>query len=426
MIVQKRLFFRFAIASALVLGLVLTLVWAMVLREGAMRTLDNEYEVFRASSAWLEAYDATGLPPPDDKVLGFGVYDEGGSAIFRSGSAPEVLLAPIVQAESVYDAARRSLVFQRILGPAGMMGMRGMRNMGRRAQGLGEGQWQAPAEAAGQRRAVWMEYGIGDVVRQRTLLIGSAILATIGLFALYLVLLRLYSRNAELRSAEARNREFVQLGEAARTLVHEIKNPLGIIRIQAASLKRLEGAGAAEKAAARAELIEDEVLRLASLADRIREFLKGGEGEPRDLELGPWLRDFCARYDGSSPEGVAIGAIPTDARVRIDPERLGLALDNLVRNADEAASGSVAIEVARRGKNWEIRVCDRGPGVSTENQARLFEPFFTTKEQGSGIGLALARRVARSAGGELEYRAREGGGAVFALSLPARKTRTVL
>ncbi|HET7838681.1 MAG TPA: HAMP domain-containing sensor histidine kinase, partial [Rectinemataceae bacterium] len=376
-----------------------------------------------------------------------GVYAQDGRALIRSGTAPLSLSSSaVLDAPSLFDIRRSSLVMKRPLGPEipGMPGLRQGRGLGGGMGGmmrplpLNPRPPQAPllGEAANPRpfrpllaapRSLWIEYGLGGFWRERGLLLLGALVATAGALALYLVLFGLYRRNLVLSSREAKNRELLQLGEAAGTLVHEIKNPLGIIRVQAASLRRL----GSPEASAKADAIEEEVVRLAGLADRIRAFLKGGEGQAVDLDLVPWLRDYVARYS-AGPEAaslagacIALCGLPEKAEVRIDPERLGQALDNLVANAREASSNGHLPEISLVRRNghpplWELEVSDRGIGVPPEIEERIFEPFFTTKTQGSGIGLALARRIARAGGGELNYRPREGGGSVFFIQLPAR------
>lgn len=406
----------------------MALVWSMVLSERGIRRLYLEFEAYRASTVLAEAFRLSpNLVPVDNRVLGFGIYSQDGSVLFRMGTAPGRLAIPVAPASfPKMRIGASSLILERPLGPEGS-DMPGMGFMMRRSRPGGQ-----PPPFGGRPfggmgfslstmpRALWLEYGIGGYARQRLALLGGAAFATLALLGVFILLVRLYRRNAELRESEIRSRELVQLGEAARTLVHEIKNPLGVIRIQAATLKRLGGSEAAEKARAKALLIDEEVLRLAGLADRIREFLKGGEGEARELELRSWLRDFVARYSGQLALSGENDTGP--AWVRVDPERLSLALDNLVRNALEACPDPAPdVALARRGRQWELVVSDDGPGVPAELVQRIFEPFFTTKEKGTGIGLALARRVARSAGGELAYRSRPGGGAVFVLSLPARR-----
>jgi len=443
----RRAYPRFAVASALAFALVLVLVWALVLRERSTRRLYLEYEAYRASAALMEAYrESPSLEFSDDRVRGFGIYGADGTPIVRSGTAPERLDAKSLATAYGWTPLRDSFVLARPLGPGiiGMESMPGpwpmegsghMQGMGRgmgRIGGFGASPPLAPPRAgpetfgppSSQPRALWLEYGLGGFNKEQALLAVGALAASLALAGLYLVLLALYRRNAELAEREFKNRELVQLGDAARTLVHEIKNPLGIIRIQAASLRKLDAADAVAKAAEKSALIEEEVLRLASLADRIREFLKGGEGAPREIELGPWLIEFAARYAGAGEgEEVALGDIEKGARARIDPERLSLAVGNLVRNALDACRGAPPplLSLSARGRRWEISVADRGSGVPPNLVGRLFEPFFTTKERGSGIGLALARRVALSAGGELEYRPRPGGGSVFSILLPALK-----
>jgi signal transduction histidine kinase len=65
-------------------------------------------------------------------------------------------------------------------------------------------------------------------------------------------------------------------------------------------------------------------------------------------------------------------------------------------------------------------VCDRGPGLSDEARLRAFQPFFTTKESGTGLGLALARKVATAHGGAIALLPREGGGTLARLTIPGR------
>lgn len=459
----------FVLPSALVLGLVLGLVWGLAMREKNIRGLYIEYEAYRASAALLEALrqDPT-LVPDDSRILGFGVYSPEGEVIHRTGSAPSSIAKGMATTDSIRISRRSlSIVLERPLGPEapdrpGMRGMLGQQGQlpqagqqaipeMQRQQGLHpmygqqrrlmQEQFQPGPLAAGQQPgSLWLEYGLGGYSRVQLVIFAAAGAATLALLGLYALLLVLYRKNSDLRERELRNRELVQLGEAARTLVHEIKNPLGVIRVQAAALRRLEPATAVAKAVEKADSIEEEVLRLAGLADRIRSFLKGGEGEPRELELAPWLRSFASRY--SSGSALAVGGLAEGAYSRIDPERLSQAMDNLVANAFEAASEGFKPEISlvpakghrvaqratgrgdpRRsvGFAWEIVVADRGRGVPAELVERIFEPFFTTKEKGSGIGLSLARRIARAAGGDLVYRPRPEGGSIFALTLPASR-----
>jgi signal transduction histidine kinase len=94
---------------------------------------------------------------------------------------------------------------------------------------------------------------------------------------------------------------------------------------------------------------------------------------------------------------------------------------NLVRNAVEAAPVASQVELVGRVQDGEavIEVRDRGPGLAAEARASLFRPFFTTKERGTGLGLALAKKVADAHGGTLALDEREEGGTVARLAIPS-------
>jgi signal transduction histidine kinase len=106
---------------------------------------------------------------------------------------------------------------------------------------------------------------------------------------------------------------------------------------------------------------------------------------------------------------------------RADREQLRRAAVNLVRNAVEAAPVASEVEVSAHTAEGDaiVEVRDRGPGLAVEARASLFRPFFTTKERGTGLGLALAKKVADAHGGALALEDREGGGTVARLAVPA-------
>jgi two-component system NtrC family sensor kinase len=99
---------------------------------------------------------------------------------------------------------------------------------------------------------------------------------------------------------------------------------------------------------------------------------------------------------------------------------LGQVAINLVLNACEAQprGGEVRLSSRREGGSVVVEIADRGPGVAEADRARIFEPFFSTKNS-TGLGLSVCHGIVRQLSGELSVRPREGGGAVFRLSLPA-------
>lgn len=383
--------------------------------------VELEYEIYRNASAMLEnAWQDPESATIDPDVMGFGIYDALGEAAFRDGSAPlRIASAELPQGAYRLNIRPDSAVLVRALGAeATRSGM--MRPMMGRGRAQVPGTGEAWTQLSGAARYVWIEYALGAFRIERTALFGGAALLTLALGAGAALVARLAARNRELAARAARDRELVQLGEAARTLAHEIKNPLGVIRVQSALVRRRLKETLPD-AAEGLTLIDEETARLSDLADRIGAFLRGDEGSPETFALGPFLEDFARRY-GAACEGPEIFIDP-DARVRADRERLRGILDNLVANAFDAAVEAGREReftlVAVRKRRWiEVRVGDRGAGIAPDIAERVFEPFFTTKARGSGIGLALARRQAAGAGGTLRHEAREGGGTWFMLELP--------
>src|SRR5262249_24006517 len=100
-------------------------------------------------------------------------------------------------------------------------------------------------------------------------------------------------------------------------------------------------------------------------------------------------------------------------------------VSNLLENALKYSPADTPIElaVAREGTWLALSVSDRGPGIPAADIERIFEPFYRSAVSppdvgGAGLGLSIARGLARAQGGSLEYAARDGGGSVFILRVP--------
>lgn len=201
-------------------------------------------------------------------------------------------------------------------------------------------------------------------------------------------------------------------------IAHEVRNPLGALDLFAGLLSE-ELAGrpeAAHVARIRAEL--------ADLSKVVEEFLDYARARPpvrEDVDLAVLLDEVAELAGPLAAQRQVSLTVEGAGTARADREQLRRAAVNLVRNAVEAAPAASLVEVVAEatGGDATIEVRDRGAGLDPAARASLFRPFFTTKARGTGLGLALAKKVADAHGGALTLEDRAGGGTMARLQVPA-------
>ncbi len=156
---------------------------------------------------------------------------------------------------------------------------------------------------------------------------------------------------------------------------------------------------------------------------RLIEQLHAREMPDNALALDPAtvLKEGVARAADRKP-APTLAKVITGMRVRADPERLGMVLGHIIRNAQEAAgiSGSVTVTLVPEGDQAAVTIADTGPGMDAAFvRDRLFRPFDSTKgSKGMGVGAYQAREYVRYIGGEVEVKTRLGAGTQFIIRLP--------
>jgi two-component system, NtrC family, sensor histidine kinase HydH len=209
-------------------------------------------------------------------------------------------------------------------------------------------------------------------------------------------------------------RRLTVLGEMSAVLAHEIRNPLASLKGNAQLLAEKMETGTREEA--RAQRVINEAARLEALTSDLLEFARSAPLRVESVEPFAVLTTAAAELGG---DGFHVDASHAPAQWPMDENRIRRALVNVLQNARQASPDArPAVRVLQEDGRLVYEVRDFGPGLTPGTEDRIFDPFFTTRTTGTGLGLAVAQRVAEAHGGRVTARTHEDGGAVFRIELP--------
>ena len=211
------------------------------------------------------------------------------------------------------------------------------------------------------------------------------------------------------------------LGTLTAGMAHEIRNPLGAI---GGAVEILEADYAAEHPHREfVEILRREIDRLNVITSKYLDFARPQKPELRPVDVNEAVRSavqLVEKSAGRASVRIEMRLAEDLPPALADPGQVHQALVNLLMNGFQAmpAGGVLEVETSAAAGDVRIAVRDHGAGLPDGSVDRLFEPFFTTRPGGTGLGLAMARRIAESHGGGLTAKNADGGGAVFDLILP--------
>jgi len=241
------------------------------------------------------------------------------------------------------------------------------------------------------------------------------------LLVLALVMYRAAGRARRVEQELQRRRALSALGEMAAVLAHEIRTPLGSIKgnAQLVAEERPDDG--------RVVAMVREAGRLERLVNGLLDYAR--PAEPRRAQTNPdEVAERAAQIVAPGAEAAGVSLIVDPARcgscLRADADQLVQVLVNLLQNAVEASAAPeagerhVALRI-RRGRGRVIfTVVDSGEGLKQTQLAQLVRPFFSTKQNGTGLGLSVARQIVEQHGGQLTLVDRREGGAAAEVTLP--------
>lgn len=195
------------------------------------------------------------------------------------------------------------------------------------------------------------------------------------------------------------------VGKMAANVAHEIRNPLNAIALNLELIEDAIESGSPDEMQPLLTAVGKEVQRLTDVTEAYLRFSGLPQPHLEPVDLSSIIRDLVAFQSEEARQlGVAIQIeAPPSLPAHADPDQLRQALLNLVKNAIEAThdSGHVLVRLECDENLARVIVEDDGNGVEQHMLEQIFEPFVSTKKHGTGLGLALARRVAEAHGGSL-------------------------
>lgn len=214
------------------------------------------------------------------------------------------------------------------------------------------------------------------------------------------------------------------LGLLSSAIAHDLRSPLNTISLNAHWLRAHLGRSMDEKMDAKLQTVERELRRADRIIQTLLAFARTGEPKREPIDLNRLVSEVA---EANEPPPIVNLRVELDAHmptVSVDSVQMFQVLENLIKNAVQAMpqGGLVRVTTEVRGESCRIRVSDTGPGIPPEMLDTVFEPLVTTKRGGTGIGLALCKRIVDAHGGTLSVQSRPGEGATFQIDLPLEAT----
>ena len=230
----------------------------------------------------------------------------------------------------------------------------------------------------------------------------------------------------ELRRRLEQSEKLSAMAIVAGKVAHEIRSPLNAIFLNSDLLRervRRTRGPQAERLRRYCHVVEEEVERLNEIVESYLALARLAGGERQRTRVDEFLRGFVTEVAAENARrGIAVGTAfrARPAALNINQRQLRRVLLNLFANSRDAMKGGGAITVSTEDSpaGYRITVSDTGEGIPPEALSRLTTPFTTLKENGSGLGLFLAREILQHHGGRLELQSIQGEGTSVILTLP--------
>lgn len=254
-------------------------------------------------------------------------------------------------------------------------------------------------------------------------ILGSQIGAAIANARAYQMLSAAHADAVSLRNKLARQEKIATIGDMAAGIVHDLKNPVAIIK-GSAEMADDDTIGRCDRRRY-LEIIGQEADRMLSLVQDLLEFSQGDVSlKKQEIAAEAYLdrvrRALAPNFEGKSIEWVVSSKVR--GTLKLDQDRFIRVLVNIAGNAADVlkAGGRFELAFSENAGRVLCTLSDNGPGIPESIRSTLFEPFVTHgKSHGTGLGMAIARSLVEAHGGHLTFETETGKGTTFTIALPA-------
>jgi K+-sensing histidine kinase KdpD len=230
--------------------------------------------------------------------------------------------------------------------------------------------------------------------------------------------------NARLAQEMVQNERLSAVGRMASVIIHDIKNPMGTLRVYAQVMKKKSGN---EEAAKLADEMIHQVDRFVNMTQEILDFTRGvSTSNFKELEFSDVMNgvlDFIEK-DLEKNKITLTKNVKFKGLVRLDQDKMVRVFYNIASNARDAMSEGGSLTVATEAQEGNVRIdfMDTGSGMPEEVKNRIFEPFMSYgKKHGTGLGMAIVKKVIDDHGGKIEIDSILGKGTTIRIYLPVSK-----
>jgi len=241
---------------------------------------------------------------------------------------------------------------------------------------------------------------------------------------------RVEARTRELKSAQdelIKKERLAAIGQMASVVGHEIRNPLAVINNSIYFIKTKINSAASSSAVPiepkiikHISIIESEIRQANGIIDEILGFARTKDLNTRLTHLNSYVDDLLMSFPCPAHIELVKELAPENPTVNIDTDEMTQAVRNLIKNGIEVMPerGKVTVRTEVVGEMVRLDVEDAGHGIPKETLEKIFAPFFTTKARGTGLGLAVVKKVLDRHKGRVEAVSTVGKGTCFKLFIP--------